>query len=139
MSEAWNKFVLDSDPEMHVAGTARHSAALALRFLGQVNNGGYNAFLTHSYEFGAGEFIDGLRHLGADKAALELEHIVLALGVPLPRSTQDERWDLLEVHWPDHLNDIDMLGDVAEKDLMAALERHVAHNERFYLGFPSRE
>jgi hypothetical protein len=53
--------------------------------------------------------------------------------VPVPVSSQDDRWDLLEQHWSDELNDLDLLSDEADRDLMRALEKHVQENEEFYL------
>lgn len=132
-SSAWNNFGMSSRPEDYPLGSIRRAASIANRYMGGANNGGLNAFLTNNWELDASEVLNSLKTIGADEAAKQFELVLKGLGVPVPASTQDERWELLEQHWTEELNDHDILSDEADRSLTAALERHVAENEAFYL------
>ena len=132
--DAWNNFVMYSDPAEHEAGSDKRYAALAKQFMGSVNDGGFNAFLTFSWDFDASEVLEALVAIGAAKAAKELEHVLHELGTPVPRSTEEERWDLLEKNWPSALNEHDALSKEANDELMQVLEAHVREHQGFYLG-----
>jgi hypothetical protein len=123
-----------SDPAAYDAGSDRRAAALAKQFMGAVNNGGFNAFLTFSWDLDASEVLDALVAIGAAKAAKELGHVLHKLGTPVLRSTEEERWDLLEKHWPSALDEHDALPQEAEDDLTRVLESHVQEHQGFYLG-----
>ena len=131
-TDAWNKFVLNSEWADYSDGDIRRSAAIAKSYMGLANNGGINSFLTNTWELSAGEVLGALKAVGALYAASEFEMIVGALMAPVPVMTQDERWEFMEKHWRVGLNQFDMLSDEADEDLMNALEKHVQANEAFY-------
>jgi hypothetical protein len=60
------------------------------------------------------------------------------LNVPVPASSQEGRFALLERYWPDTLDERDMLSTEADADLMGALEQHVSEHEAFYLALSVR-
>jgi hypothetical protein len=97
------------------------------------NGGGINSFLTNSWDLDAKDVVNALKHIGAMTAAKELEYILAKIAVPIPVSSQDARWDLMEKHWHEEFNEHDFLSDESEKDLMLNLEKHVQQNEEFYL------
>lgn len=130
---AWNNFVMHSDPASYPHGNSKRAAAIASRFMGGANNGGLNSFLTASHDIGATEVLDALNAVGAAKSATQLEVVLLGLQVSLPASSQEIRWALLEQHWRDDLDEYDVLSQAADHELMAALEKHVAANEEYYL------
>jgi hypothetical protein len=131
--EAWNNFVMNSFPEDYPKGSIKNAAAIASRYMSGANGGGLNSFLTNSWELDAAEVCESLEKVGALIAANELRRVLGGLGVPVPPTSQDDRWNLLERHWTDELNDLDFLSDAADRDLMRALEIHVQENEKFYL------
>jgi hypothetical protein len=133
-NDAWNNFVMNSQPEDHEAGSIWKSAAIAKQYMNLANSGGINSFLTNSWEVDASIVLEALTAVGAHVAAKEFGYVLGKLGVPVPTSSQEERWNLLERHWPDELNEHDSLSDNADAELMRVLERHVREHEQFYLG-----
>jgi hypothetical protein len=131
-NRAWNNFVLLSDPYLSEPDRSRHSAALANFFMGGANNGGLNSFLTSSYDFDSSEVLSALREVGAFLAAEELEAVLQQLTVPILKSSQQERWDILDRHWPEELEGEDSLSEMADAELMNALNRHVKEHQAFY-------
>jgi hypothetical protein len=131
--DAWNNFVMNSQPEDYPAGSAKRAAAIAKLYMGQANNGGLNSFLTYSWEFDAAEVLEALLAVGAQVAAKEFDFILHGLGVPVPAQSQEARWDLMLRHWSEEMNDHDFLSDAADKELMRVLEQYVRDNEEFYL------
>lgn len=134
VSEAWNNFVMLSNPEMYGRGSSLRNAAIAALFMGMANNGGLNSFLTCAYDLDAQEVLEALGAVGASKAATQLETIMLGLGISLPASSQEERWNLLDINWTDELDNFDLLRPAADEELLATLERHVFDNEAYYRG-----
>jgi hypothetical protein len=131
--EAWNNFVMSSQADRYKKGSMKWAAFIAKYYMNQVNGGGINSFLTNSWDMDAKDVVSAIRAIGALTAAREFEHVLEQLGVPVSVSSQDARWDLMEKHWPDKLNENDFLSDEAEKDLIQRLESHVLQNEKFYL------
>ncbi len=131
--QAWNNFVMLSDPSLHEQGDIKRAAAIASQYMGLANNGGLNSFLTSTFDRDALEVIDALRAVGAHAAATQLEKVVGSLGTPLPRSSQEERSNLLNQYWVDELDSFDVLSKDADAELIAVLMRHVRENEAFYL------
>lgn len=129
---AWNNFVMNSSPASYEPGSSKRAAAIANLFMGGANNGGLNSFLTSTHDLDASEVLGALTGLGANAAAHKLKVVLHGLGVPLPASTQDQRWSLLEKQWHDGLDECDDLGEEADSELLAVLESHVAANEDFY-------
>ncbi len=132
--QAWNNFVLNSDPAAYAKGSARWAAATANKFTNLVNGGGYNSALTGTWEIDPQDVVLALSLIGANVAAKDLGRILQGLGRSLSASSQDERWDLLERYWTEDLNELDFLSDEAETELTAVLEAHVSGEEDFYLG-----
>ncbi|MDB5675560.1 MAG: methionyl-tRNA formyltransferase [Sphingomonas bacterium] len=131
--EAWNNFVMLSDPASYGRGTSRRAAALANLFMGVANNGGLNHFLEATSEFDAQEVEAALLEIGARKAAGELAAVLAGLGVSMPAMSQDQRWAILEENWTEPLDALDVLSSEADEELMTALGEHVAKDEAFYL------
>jgi len=131
-NHAWNNFVMRSSATSYEPGSSKRAAAIANLFMGAANNGGLNSFLTSTYDLDSSEVVGALTDLGASKAAHQLEIVLQGLGAPLPVSTQDERWNLLEEKWHDDMDELDVLTEEADSELMAVLEMHVAANEDFY-------
>jgi hypothetical protein len=132
--QAWNNFVMRSDPSSHEQGSRKRAAAIACLYMGLANNGGLNSFLTSTCDLDASEVVDALTVVGAHLAARQLDRVVQGLGKPLRRSSQEERENLLEKYWTDELDDFDVLSSEADAELLAALKQHVRENEAFYLG-----
>lgn len=61
------------------------------------------------------------------------------LGELLPATTEDERWDKLELLWTDELDEMDGLTTEADESLVAALEAHVSKHMEYYLKFSAME
>jgi hypothetical protein len=131
--QAWNNFVMRSDAYAHEQESRRRAAAIACLYMGLANNGGLNSFLTSTCDLDACEVVDALAGVGAHLAARQLEKVVQGLGKPLRRSSQEERWNLLEQYWTQELDDFDVHSSEADAELIAALEQHVRENEAFYL------
>jgi len=131
-NRAWNNFVVNSSPASYEPGSSKRAAAIANLFMGGANNGGLNSFLTSTHDLDAREILGALTDLGANAAAHQLKVVLQGLGVPLPASTQDQRWNLLEKQWHDGLDECDVLSEEADSELLAVLESHVAANEDFY-------
>lgn len=131
--QAWNNFVMHIDPLTFEADSIKRYASLANLFMGMVNNGGINHFLTASYDFGADEYLHALKNIGAKQAVKEFDRVLKGLGEPVPQSSQDERWDLVMRLWTDELDGYDSLSEAADSELLEALEQHVGENEAFYL------
>ena len=123
-----------SEWHSYEAGSIRRAAALASLFMALANNGGLNAFLTSTYDLDVQEVVDALSLVGAAKAERQLTSVLQGLGVPLPASSQSERWDTLDAYWTDALDDFDTLSRQADEQLMLVLGRHVQEHESFYLG-----
>jgi hypothetical protein len=121
--EAWNNFVMRSNPTAYEVGSSKRSAAIANLFMGLANNGGINSFLTCSCDLDASEVVDALFAVGAHVATKQLGNVLRGLGSPLPASSHDVRWTLLDENWSDALNDFDVLSADADRELMKALER----------------
>ena len=132
-NQAWNNFVMCSRPRDHRAGNSKRSAAIANLYWGLANNGGINSFLTCSYDLDASEVLEALSSVGALKAARELNVVLCGLKTPVPSSSQEARFRLLDLHWSDALNEHDVLTAEADKDLLQALQQHVRQYEAFYL------
>jgi len=130
---AWNNLVMHADPNAFEEGDNRRAAAIACIYMGAVNNGGLNSFLTSSYDLDAREVLTALEKLGANTAAKQLRHVLEQLGEALPAMTQNERWERLEALWIDELDAFDVLTEDADRDLIAALEKHVGEYPVFYL------
>jgi hypothetical protein len=137
--QAWNNFVMLSTPSSHEQGSLLRAAAIASLYMSLANNGGLNSFLTSTNDFDASEVVDALKAVDAHLAATELEEVVQALGTALPRSSQEERWNLLDQYWTDELDDFDVLSSEADDELLAVLGRHVRENEAFYLSLDKTE
>ncbi len=131
--QAWNNFVINSHHSDCKKGSERRAAAIANTFMGLANNGGLNYFLTYSFDLDAREVVTSLEMLGARAAAAQLRSILDGLEIELVVQSEDERWDLLEQHWTDGLDDHDVFGGLAHKQLLSALEKHVSKNRLFYL------
>lgn len=131
--EAWNNFVMNSQPDDYQAGSSKKAAAIANRYMDGANGGGLNSFLTNSWELDATEVLEALRAVGAQVAAKEFDFILHGLGVPVPVQSQEARWLLLEQRWSEGMNDHDFLSDAADAELMRVLEQHVRDHEEFYL------
>jgi len=130
--EAWNNFVTCSQPSDYQAGSSKRSAAIASLYMGLANNGGINSFLTCSSELDAAEVLQALVSVGALKAAQELGLVLRELGTPVPSSSEEDRFRLLERHWSDALDEHDVLSAEADEELLRALQRHVRQHEAFY-------
>ena len=130
--QAWNNFVIHSDPASYEDDRDKRAAAIANLFMGMANNGGLNSFLTASYDLDANEVLRALTLVGALLAAGQLQEALEGLKTPLPKSSQGERWSLLEEHWSDELDQFDVLSEEANDELVLCLQRHVAENETFY-------
>lgn len=137
--EAWNKFAMQSSPSDFQVGTPLRAAAIANRYWGSANNGGINSFLTVSYDLDAKEILEALILIGALEAAKQFNRVLLALRVPLPVSSQDDRWNLLERHWTESMDSHDLLSEEADRDLSRALKIHVEAYEDFYISLESDE
>ncbi len=132
-NEAWNNLVLESDPMTLPRGSSYRAASLAALYMGLANSGGINSFLTCTAELDAEEFVLALEQIGASTAASELKKIVSGIGVPILKSSREERWELLDRHWPSELNELDFLSEEADSELLEVLAAHVAANEEYYL------
>ena len=131
--DAWNNFVMGSQPEDYSPTDSKHSAALAKNYMNGALGGGINSFLTNSWEFSGQQVLNSLNFMGAVQAAKQFADVLERLGVSILTQTQDERWHLLDKYWPENVDDsFDMLSDESEKSLMFALEKHVQSNEQFY-------
>jgi hypothetical protein len=75
-NEAWNKFVMNSQPGEYPKGSIKNAAAIANRYMGGANGGGLNSFLTNSWELDAGEVCESLEKVGALFAAQELRRVL---------------------------------------------------------------
>lgn len=131
--DAWNNFVMRSQPDDYELGSSKRLAAIAKMYMGQANRGGINSFLTNAWELDATEVLEALQSIGAVTAAKEFAYVLSELGAPIPSSSQDVRWRLLEQRWSDALNEHDLLSDEADKELMRTLGQHVLEHEDFYL------
>jgi hypothetical protein len=131
--QAWNNFVMLSTWEKYEAGSSKRHAGLACLYMNLANNGGLNSFLTSTYDISPQEVLDALLSVGASTAANQLEAVVQGLGISLPTSSQKARWDALNIHWTDPLNEFDVLSEEADRELIAVLTCHVHENEAFYL------
>lgn len=129
---AWNNFVMANAPQLHETGSDRRAAATASLFSNLVNNGGINSFLTSTYDLNPQEVLEALIVIGAPKAAHQLGQVLRGLNYTLSVSSQQARWDALERHWADALDEIDTLSEEADTELTSALERHVERNCAFY-------
>lgn len=130
--QAWNNFIMESEPCAYERGSGKRSAAIASLFMSAANNGGLNSFLTCSNDLDVSEVIEALNAVGAVKAANQLQHIMDGLGAVLPASSQADRWARLEECWNDDLDEQDVLSPDADVELAGALQKHVAANEEFY-------
>jgi hypothetical protein len=132
LNQAWNNFVMLSNPLSHEQGSNMRHAAIANMFMGCASNGGLNSFLTLSYELDAREVQHALATVGAHRAARQLQTVLDGLNTALRVSSEEERWRSLDEHWREELDQFDVLSDEANDELMAALTRHVAENEVLY-------
>lgn len=130
---AWNNLVMNAAPTDFEAGDKRRAAAIASIYMGLANNGGLNSFLTCSFELDTLEVVASLDVLGATIAAAQLKALLEQLGDDLPASEYDQREDALDRLWSDNLDAMDVLTEEADRDLVKALERHVAEFTSFYL------
>ncbi|MDH7971283.1 DUF4375 domain-containing protein [Sphingomonas sp. AR_OL41] len=130
--EAWNNFVMQSDPGAFAQDTSERAAAIANLFMGVTSNGGLSHFLESTYDLDAAETVDALHVVGAHGASSQLQEVISGLAIALPPMSQDDRWNALQEHWKGRLDDLDTLSSEAEDELMAALTRHVLEREAFY-------
>ena len=79
--DAWNNFVMLSEPSRHEIGSSKWSAAIANQYMGGANNGGINSFLTNSWELDASMVLAASVSIGALEAAQELDRVLRGLGV----------------------------------------------------------
>jgi hypothetical protein len=131
---AWNNFVLANDPQLHEPGSDRRAAATACLFWNLANNGGLNSFLTATYDLNPLEVAEALRSIGAPSAARQLDRVLTGLREGLPVSSQQARWDAMDQHWTDALDELDVLSEEADAELLSALERHVERDREYYCG-----
>ena len=131
--KAWNNFVMYSDPSDHVLKSEYRAAAIASQYMALANNGGINSYLTSTSELGGCETVQALECLGAGRAAKELDFVLQQLDVVLTPSSQEERWRVLDVYWPETLGELDLLSSEANTELLAKLALHVMEHEAFYL------
>ena len=111
----------------------KRAAAIAKNYMNGSLGGGINSFLTNNWELGGDEVLKSLQHVGAAAATKQFSEVLTRIGQPILPSTQEQRWDLLEKHWPENADDeFDQLSDQSEKSLMFALEQHVQEYEQFY-------
>lgn len=129
---AWKNFVMANEPQLHEAGSDRRAAATACLFSNLANNGGLNSFLTCTYDLDPQEVVEALISIGAPKAAHQLGRVLRGLKRGLAVSSQQARWDALERHWTDALDEMDTLSEEADAELTTALERHVERDHEFY-------
>src|SRR6266852_6309203 len=94
--DAWNNFVMRSQPSHYQVGSSKRSAAIAKLYMGLANSGGLNSFLTCSWELDASEVLAALVSVGALKAAQQFDLVLRGLGAPVPSSSQEARFRLLE-------------------------------------------
>lgn len=133
--DAWNNFVMNSQPADHDKASSKYAAALAKTYMNGANSGGINSFLTNYWEQSGAETLSALKAIGASAAAEQFDKVLIGLGVPVPASTQGDRWELLEKYWLEDLIAHDTLTDEADKELTRLLEQHVEENKVFYLNF----
>jgi hypothetical protein len=138
-NEAWNNFVMCSQPSDYEPGSSKRSAAIAKVYMGQANRGGINSFLTNNNELDAAEVLEALVSVDASVAAEQFNLILRGLGVPVPSASEEARWNLLDRYWTDALNEHDILSEKSDSDLMRALEAHVRQHEAFYLTLAQSE
>lgn len=131
--QAWNNFVLNSDPGSDSGDRSRQAAALANLYMGLANNGGLLHFLEASNDFAAQDVLDALHNIGAGIAAAELKIVLDRLGEPLPASSQHSRSAALDRLWTDDLDKMDVLSQEADDELMRVLTSHVDGQENYYL------
>lgn len=129
---AWSNFVMTNEPQLHEAGSDRRAAATASLFSNLANNGGLNSFLTSTSDLNPQEVVEALISIGAPKAAHQLDWVLRGLKTGLAVSSQQVRWEALDRHWTDALDDMDTLSEEADAELTAALERHVERDQEFY-------
>ncbi len=130
--DAWNNFVMSSQPEDHPTGSVRRAAAIAKNYMGQANQGGINSFLTYNPEIDAKEVLWALQKVGATSAHTQFAKIMDEIGVPLPAGTEETRAELLDANWSNELDAMDGLSDESDKDLMKSLEKHVLEDQDYY-------
>lgn len=136
---AWNNFVLKSDPSDLELDDPKRSAAIASQFMGGANNGGINSFLTATPHVSGQEVVDALATIGAKSAAAQLRAVLAAIGEPIIRCSEVERWEELNRLWSDKLDFLDRLSEQADAELLKALECHVESELRYYLMLGSCE
>jgi len=134
--QAWNNFVQGSDPSDPSLSKACRAAAIANLFMGAVNNGGINSFLTATPELGTEEVLDAMLELGMSETATQFGAVISGLGRHLPASSSEERWQTLESLWTGEMDDLDVLTPQADAELMHVLELHVRAHEAYYLTCP---
>ncbi len=133
--QAWNNFVMLSEPEHHEWGSPRRAAAIASLFNAISGNGGLVHFLDFSHHLDAEEVLAALGGIGAGKAQRQLEHVIERMGCALPVMDEKEREDIISRCCPEDLEAYeDCLTEVAERELLAAMEAHVAAHEAYYAG-----
>jgi hypothetical protein len=130
---AWNNFVSNSDPSSPEITAVQRYAAIANQFMGGVNNGGFNAFLTATPELGGKEVADALSAVGARSAAEQLSAVLVGLGEPLVPSSAETRWVLLDQLWTEEMDALDVLSERGDAELLEALKRHVRDDLTYYL------
>ena len=81
--EAWNNFVMNSQPDDYPVGSSKRAAAVANQYMGGANGGGLNSFLTNTWELDAADVLEALLGVGAQVAAKEFDFILHGLGVPV--------------------------------------------------------
>jgi hypothetical protein len=82
--EAWNNFVMGSQPDDYPAGSIRKAAAIAKMYMNGANGGGLNSFLTNSWDIDAADVLEALLAVDAQVAAKEFGFILHELGFPYP-------------------------------------------------------
>ena len=94
--EAWNNFVMGSQPDDYPAGSDKRAATIAKNYMNGSLGGGINLFLTNNWELGGDEVLKSLQHVGAAAATKQFSEVLTRIGQPILPSTQEQRWDLLE-------------------------------------------
>ena len=130
---AWNNFVMKSGLEDHPAGSEKRAAAVVAQFWAAANNGGFYSALDCTPQVAADEILSALSKMGATSAADQLRAVLMAIGIPLPEMSSEQRSSALLENWPESLDDSDVLSGESDKQIQDVLERHVTLHEADYL------
>ena len=135
--EAWNNFVMVSEPNFYDVGSEKWSAAVTNQYWGLALNGGVDHFLCVMHDIDANDIREALNATGALVAAKEFGEFLNLIGERLSASSQNERSKLLDRCYTEPLDEYVTLTIEADTDLASALKQHVIENEDFYLNLNS--